>query len=185
MKEKYEQLRKCKEKTLCRDEIYEMFVKIGENYPEKKADDLFFTANQDNDATICCEEFIQLVRKEIEERNTKRYKFAQAIAKLKKSVNKARCSILVRWFQSDVKTSKDDKSEDKYHNEKLALEAKKITEFSEKIQKKTKSSNHSTFVMQGETSNHIVNDEVELEQLLHFFEIFGIENDQFDREDTD
>lgn len=112
MKEKYEQLRKCKEKTLCRDEIYEMFVKIGENYPEKKADDLFFTANQDNDATISCDEFIQLVRKEIEDRNTKRYKFAQAIAKLKKSVKKARCSILVRWFSSDVKPSKGDKSED-------------------------------------------------------------------------
>jgi len=33
--------RDCKENTLARNEVYEMFVKLGEYFPGKRTDDLF------------------------------------------------------------------------------------------------------------------------------------------------
>lgn len=52
MMEKLETHRQCKEQTLCRDEIYELFLKLGESNANKKADDIFFRSNVDEDATI-------------------------------------------------------------------------------------------------------------------------------------
>jgi len=50
--------RDCTENSLSRDEIYEIFVLLGDYFPGKRADDLFFRSNSDGDTTISCEEFI-------------------------------------------------------------------------------------------------------------------------------
>ncbi len=60
--QKWKKYRKCTEGTLCRDEIYEIFKSLKVSCPDKKADDLFFRANQDADATLSCSEFIDMYR---------------------------------------------------------------------------------------------------------------------------
>jgi Ca2+-binding EF-hand superfamily protein len=50
---------------LSRDEIAEIFIKIGMKFPYKRADDLFYRSNSDGDTTISVEEFIAIYRKEL------------------------------------------------------------------------------------------------------------------------
>ena len=76
MMEKLETHRQCKEKTLCRDEIYELYLKLGVSNANNKADDIFFRCNVDEDATIQEEEFGRIIKEEYEKIERKNFKFA-------------------------------------------------------------------------------------------------------------
>ncbi len=56
--------RECKEKTFCRDEIYELYKHLGDSNSNKKADDIFFKSNEDTDATLSYDEFAKVIRME-------------------------------------------------------------------------------------------------------------------------
>ena len=60
-----------------------MFVRLGEYFPGKRADDLFTRANSDNDVTISCDEFIEIYMIELEEAHRKRLKLAENIVRFK------------------------------------------------------------------------------------------------------
>jgi Ca2+-binding EF-hand superfamily protein len=52
---------------LSRDEVYEMFVKLGEYFPGKKTDDLFNRTDEEGDGLMSCDEFIKVYMIELEE----------------------------------------------------------------------------------------------------------------------
>ena len=54
----------CKQKTINRDELFEILKVLGESFPSKKADYLFLKSNQDGDTNIDAHEFAQMYLKE-------------------------------------------------------------------------------------------------------------------------
>lgn len=58
MMDKLKKYRKCREKDFCRDEIYDLYLSLGDKHAYKKADDIFFKANcHVEDSTISEPEF--------------------------------------------------------------------------------------------------------------------------------
>ena len=58
--QKWLESRPCKEDTFNRDELFAILEHLGEYFPGKKADFLFFASNQDNDTTMDVDEFIMM-----------------------------------------------------------------------------------------------------------------------------
>ena len=75
--------RKCKEDTISRDELYEIFKYNNYYYPHKRADDLFFRSNTDGDSVIDCDEFIEIYYRELHQKEQKRKKLAENLVRLK------------------------------------------------------------------------------------------------------
>lgn len=78
-----------------------MFVRLGEYFPGKRADDLFSRADAENDGTISCDEFIEIYMTELEEAQRKRVKMAENIVRFKRSRGKGLCSCITRLLRSD------------------------------------------------------------------------------------
>ena len=79
-----------------------MYVILGEDYPNKRADDLFFRSNSDGDTTISCEEFVDIYMKETEEKEKLRAKLAENILRFRRRVSHGMCSFLARIFRSQT-----------------------------------------------------------------------------------
>ena len=66
---------------MSRDEVYEMFVKLGEYFPGKKTDDLFNRTDEEGDGLMSCDEFIKVYMIELEEAQQNRLKIAESYVK--------------------------------------------------------------------------------------------------------
>lgn len=75
--------RECRENSLSRDEIYQMFLNNGYKFPGKRADDLFTRSNSDGDTTISAEEFVSIYTRELEDAAEKRRKLAENMVRLR------------------------------------------------------------------------------------------------------
>jgi hypothetical protein len=64
--DKWKHNRVCTENSLSRDEIYQIYVTLGSDYPNKRTDDLFFRSNNDGDQEMSQEEFIDVYMKEFQ-----------------------------------------------------------------------------------------------------------------------
>lgn len=93
--------RECRENSLSRDEVYEIFVSQNATFPGKRADDLFFRSNSDGDNTISCDEFVDIYMKELDELEQKRLKHAENIVRLKGRISSGVFSFITRLFKKD------------------------------------------------------------------------------------
>lgn len=64
--DKLKNYRQCREKNFCRDEIYDLYLSLGDKHAYKKADDIFFKANTEEDNTIDEDEFCKIIKSEYE-----------------------------------------------------------------------------------------------------------------------
>ena len=169
--DKWAYQRDCKENTLARDEIYQMYVILGEDYPNKRADDLFFRSNSDGDTTISCEEFVEIYMKELEEKEKLRAKLAENILRFRRRVSHGMCSFMARLFRSQTQRVVAQKRLDDFQKSKLERELSELNEFANQL---TREQSKTSLVL-GNTVDIKVDDDDELEKIMRFYKQYGRE----------
>ncbi len=172
--------RECRENSLSRDEIYQIYVTLGVYFPGKRADDLFFRSNSDGDTTISQDEFIDIYMKEFAEAEQKRLKIVENYVRLKDRLDQGMCSFVTRFFKTNSTKIAAKKNLDSYQKEQLEMYMNELTKFANKLKKKEKSN---AFVLSNADQKLQVDDKEELDKILHFFKNY--QKDNANQEDSD
>ena len=136
---KYLKSRMCREKDFCRDEIYDLYLSLGDKHAYKKADDIFFRANTEQDSTISEEEFAKIIRMEYEKVQRINFKQVERTAQLTRRIKQSRCQLISKIFtlcrsQKRVKIAKNQTKEDtNYHSSSAISINQEVNNYTDKI----------------------------------------------------